>query len=87
VHLKRSCKVVLDALNLSTRLSYFVLPECLFLQMKSALRDQKESNLALRSYIDGILLNIVEHYPQLLEVKNKNVSSSNSGMQTSTGQK
>lgn len=40
--------------------------------MRTALKDQKEANLALRAYIDNILLNIVEHYPQLLEVKHNN---------------
>ncbi|OXA51242.1 rab11 family-interacting protein 4B isoform X2 [Folsomia candida] len=41
-------------------------------EMRTALKDQKEANLALRAYIDNILLNIVEHYPQLLEVKHNN---------------
>ncbi|CAL1300360.1 unnamed protein product, partial [Larinioides sclopetarius] len=39
-------------------------------EMMKALHDQKEVNAKLKSYIDGILLNILENHPQLLEVKN-----------------
>ncbi|GFS71255.1 rab11 family-interacting protein 4 [Nephila pilipes] len=39
-------------------------------EMMKALHDQKEVNEKLKAYIDGILLNILENHPQLLEVKN-----------------
>ncbi|XP_066980532.1 rab11 family-interacting protein 4A-like isoform X6 [Macrobrachium rosenbergii] len=40
-------------------------------ELKKSLKDAQEANQHLRAYIDGILLNIVENYPQLLEVKQK----------------
>lgn len=40
------------------------------MQLQSAYQDKEEENVRLKTYIDTILLNIVENYPQLLEVKN-----------------
>ncbi|KAL7633306.1 UNVERIFIED_CONTAM: hypothetical protein RMT77_016411 [Armadillidium vulgare] len=40
-------------------------------KLRKSLKDCQEANHHLRAYIDGILLNIVENYPQLLEVKRK----------------
>lgn len=39
--------------------------------MRKALQDQQDVNLHLRKYIDSVLLNIMEKYPELLEVRCK----------------
>lgn len=41
----------------------------LYLQLQTAYQDKEDENQRLKHYIDTILLNIVENYPQLLEVK------------------
>lgn len=41
-----------------------------FLQLQMAFQEKEDENLRLKHYIDTILLNIVENYPQILEVKN-----------------
>jgi Rab11 family-interacting protein 3/4 len=38
-------------------------------QLQIAYHEKEDENLRLKHYIDTILLNIVENYPQLLEVK------------------
>jgi uncharacterized protein (DUF3084 family) len=38
-------------------------------KMRKALQDQQDVNTHLRKYIDSVLLNIMEKYPELLEVR------------------
>ena len=40
-----------------------------YFQVKRALKEQQDVNSQLRSYIDGILMNIMEKYPEILEVR------------------
>jgi len=40
-------------------------------QLRKALGEQKDVNLHLQTYIDNVLLNIMDRYPELLEIKNK----------------
>ena len=44
-------------------------------QLQSAFKDKEDENQRLKTYIDTILLNIVENYPQLLEVKGNGSSA------------
>jgi len=48
-----------------------------YFKMRKALQDQQDVNLHLRSYIDSVLLNIMEKYPELLEVRNKWINNHN----------
>merc|ERR550539_1705781 len=40
-------------------------------EMRKALKDQQDVNLHLRSYIDNVLMNIMEKHPELLEIRSK----------------
>lgn len=40
-------------------------------EMRKALQDQQDVNTHLRKYIDSVLLNIMDKYPELLEVRSK----------------
>lgn len=50
--------------NLNSHIFLFI-----HLQLQSAYQDKEDENQRLKHYIDTILLNIVENYPQILEVK------------------
>ena len=41
----------------------------ILVQLQTSLADQKEVNAQLSGYIDNVLLNIMDKYPELLEVK------------------
>ena len=51
-----------------------------FLQMRKALQDQQDVNTHLRKYIDSVLLNIMDKYPELLEVRSKWSDQTNTKM-------
>ena len=41
-------------------------------ELKASLSSQKEVNRQLQTYIDAVILNIMEKHPELLEVSNQN---------------
>ena len=41
-------------------------------ELKASLSSQKEVNRQLQTYIDSVILNIMEKHPELLEVSNQN---------------
>ena len=50
------------------------------MQLRKGLMEQQEVNNELRRYIDTVLMNIIENYPQLLEVKQTPVKSNDPQM-------
>merc|ERR1711872_10709 len=40
-------------------------------KMRKALKEQQDVNRQLGSYIDNVLLNIMDKYPELLEIRHK----------------
>ena len=41
-------------------------------ELKASLSSQKEVNRQLQTYIDSVILNIMEKHPELLEISNQN---------------
>jgi hypothetical protein len=39
--------------------------------MQTSLSEQKDVNMHLQTYVDNVLLNIMERYPELLEIRSK----------------
>jgi len=59
-------RIIQETQNTSLAAELEAMPEN---EMKIALQDQKDVNKQLKSYIDTVLINIMEKYPELLEVR------------------
>ena len=54
-----------------TPLTYYKQLNSWLFQMRKSLSEQNDATVSMQTYIDNVLLNIMERYPELLEIMNK----------------
>lgn len=67
--LMRQYVVENDTVQIQTQKHYSLISTCPSPQIMAALRDSEDTNQRLKLYIEGLLVNILDRHPELLERK------------------